>query len=105
MWLPLKRVRRKHQKSRRAKSALQAVVIDESLLQRMQLVAGCQTLDGANLLSLRLDGKHQAGTDGLAVNDHSAGAADTVLAANMRSGLPAFVANGIDKGAAWLHAN
>jgi hypothetical protein len=43
---------RKYQKSRRAKSALQAMVIDESLLQRMQLVAGRQALDRAYLFSL-----------------------------------------------------
>jgi hypothetical protein len=96
---------RKYQKSRRAKSALQAMVIDESLLQRMQLVAGRQALDRAYLFSLRLDGKHQAGADHLAINDHSAGTADAVLAADMRSGLPAFVADGIDQSAARLQAN
>src|SRR5687767_12251934 len=104
MRLPLKRVRRKHQKARRAKSALQAMVIDESLLQRMQLVPGCQTLDRAYLFPLRLDSKHQAGTDRLAINHHSAGATDAVFAADMRSGLPAFVADGIDQSAARLHA-
>src|SRR5688500_17329480 len=105
MRLPLERVRRKHQKSGRAKSALQAMVIDKSLLQGMQLVPGCQALDRAYLFPLCLDSKHQAGTDRFAVNDHSAGATDAVLAADMCSGLPTFVADGIDQSAARLHAN
>src|SRR5215208_3235173 len=105
MRLALKRVRRQHQKSRRAESALQTMMINESLLQRMQAVPGGHALDGADLFALRLDGKHQTRTDRFVVNDHGAGAADTVLTTDMRSGLPAFVADGIDKRAARLHAN
>src|SRR5215212_10134719 len=105
MRLALKRVRRQHQKSRRAESALQTVMINESLLQRMQAVPGCHAFDGADLFALRLDGKHQTRTDRFAINHHSAGAADAVLTTDMGSGLPAFIADGIDKGAARLHAN
>src|SRR5262249_23249524 len=58
--------------------------------------------DGADRLALRLHGEHQAGAHGFLVEDHGAGAADAVLAADMGAGLAAVVADGIDQGAARL---
>jgi hypothetical protein len=46
--------------------------------------------------------KHQAGADALAVDEHSASAADAVLMAHMRVGQAAFVADRIEKGATRL---
>ena len=49
------------------------MMIDESLLQRMQLISGGQAFNRAYLFPLRLDGKHQTGTDRLAVYRGTAG--------------------------------
>src|SRR5437773_11902752 len=57
----------------------------EGALQRMQLFALRQSLDGADLLSLRLDREHQAGPHRLAVDDHRARTADAVLASGVRA--------------------
>ncbi len=101
----LQRVRRQHQEARRAEAALQAVVIDEGLLQRMQRLAIGEPFDGADLPAVGLDREHQAGADRLAVEDDGAGAADAVLAADMGAGLAAVVADRIDQRLARLDAD
>ena len=93
--LSLEHADRQHQKARRAEAALQAMMIHEGALHRMQLVAVREPLDGADLLAVGLHGKHQAGAHRLAVDDHGAGAADAVLAADMGAGLPAILADRI----------
>ncbi len=103
--LLLQRVRRQHQEARRAEAALQAVVVDEGLLQRMQLLAVGEPFDGADLPAVGLDREHQAGADRLAVEDDRAGAADAVLAADMRAGLAAVVADRVDQRLARLDAD
>ena len=50
------------------------------------VVAVGQPFDGADRLALRLHREHQAGAHRLAVDDHRAGAADAVLAADVRAG-------------------
>ena len=42
-----------------------------------------QALDGLDRVAVGLRGEHQAGANGNAVEDHRAGAADAVLAADM----------------------
>jgi len=53
-----------HQETGGAEAALQRMVVDERLLQRMQLAAilrrSCQALDRAQLAPLRLHREHQA---------------------------------------------
>ena len=78
---------------------------DERALQRVQRVALRQPLDGADLLAVRLHREHQAGAHRFAFDDHRAGAAHAMLAADMRAGEPAFVADGVDQGAARLDAD
>ena len=56
-------------------------------------------------LPLRLHREHQAGAHRLAVEDDGAGAADAVLAADMRAGLAAVVADRIDQRLARLDAD
>ena len=73
------------------------MVLDEGALQRVQLVAIGQSLDGADRLAVGLHGEHQAGAHGLVVDDHGAGAAHAVLAADMGAGLAAIVADGVDQ--------
>ena len=58
-----------------------------------------------SLPAVGLDREHQAGADRLAVEDHRAGAADAVLAADMGAGLAAVVADGIDQRLARLDAD
>ena len=103
--LALEHAGRQHQKARRAEAALQSVVLDERLLQRVQLVAVRQALDGADLASLGLHREHQARAHRFAVDQHRAGAADAVLAADMGPGLAAIVADGIDQGAPRIDAH
>ena len=102
--LALEHADRQHQEARRAEAALQAVVIHEGLLHRMQLVAVGEALDGADLLAVGLHGEHQAGAHRLAVDDHRAGAADAVLAADMGAGLAAILADGVGQRAPRLDA-
>ena len=69
------------------------------------VVAVGQALDGADGFAGGLHRKHQAGAHRLAVDDHRAGAADAVFAADMGSGLPAFLADRVRQGASRLDAN
>ena len=80
-------------------------MIHEGLLHRMQRVAIRQAFDRANFLACRLHGKHQARAHRLAVHDHSAGAANAVLAADMRTGLPAIIADRVHQCAPRLDLN
>ena len=68
---------------------------DERVLHRMQLVAVRETFDRPDALAPRLDREHQAGPYRVIVEDHRARAAYAVLAADMRPGQPAFVADDI----------
>ena len=61
-----------------------------------------QTFDGADRAALGLHRKHQAGAHRLAVDNDGAGAADAVLAADMRAGLPAILADRVGQRAARL---
>jgi hypothetical protein len=58
----------RHQETRGAEAALEPVGISEGRLQRIQLagISG-QTFNGLELVSVCLDGKHDARTNGLAV--------------------------------------
>src|SRR5262245_53650019 len=103
--LALEHAGRQHQKAGRAEAALQAVIVDEGLLQRMQHVALCQALDGADRPALGLHRKHQTRAHGLAIEQDGAGAADAVLAADVGAGLAAVVADGVDQRAARIDAD
>ena len=76
------------QDPRRAEAALEGVVRAERLLQRAPL----EPLDGLDLGAVGLHGEQQAGADGDAVEPDGAGAADAVLAADVRAGQPERVA-------------
>ena len=62
-------------KARRAEAALQRVVIDDGLLQRVQDAALGQPLDRRHPFARDGQGQHQAGIDRLAVHDDGAGTA------------------------------
>src|SRR5207244_4000494 len=93
--LDAQEVERRHQHSRRTEAALQAVMLAERLLQRMERAVGHQTLDRRELGAVGLHGQHQAGARGLAVDENRAGAADAVLAAHVGAGEPEVFAQEI----------
>src|ERR1700730_14114019 len=94
-----------HQKSRCTEAALQAVMVPERLLQRVQFVACGEPLDSAHPGTLGLHREHQAGAHRLVVDQHGAGAADAVLAAEMGAGETAILAQRIGQAAPWLNAD
>src|ERR1043166_3057766 len=87
----LQHVGGEHQEAGRAEAALQSMMRDEGALQRMQILWGAEPFDRSDLLALRLHRKHQARAHGLAIDDHRAGAADAVLATDVRAGLSAIL--------------
>src|ERR1700716_4174020 len=93
--------RRQH--AGRAETALQAVVVAEGLLQRVQLgIAHRDALDRGDLVAVGLHRQHQAGARRLAVEQDRAGAAYAVLAAKMRAGEPEIMPDKIRQGDADL---
>jgi hypothetical protein len=76
---------------------LKAVVLDEGVLQWMQHITIGQALDSPDLLSLRLDGEHEAGADWQAVNEYRTTAAYAMLATDMRPRQAAIVPNRINQ--------
>src|SRR5579863_5092703 len=86
----------RHQNARGAKSALQRVLRPKGFLQRRQAIRRRrEALDGANFGAFRLDRKGEAGAGRRAVDLYRAGAADAVLAADMRAGCAKRVADEI----------
>ena len=104
--LALQHADRQHQEARRAEAALQRVMVDECLLHRVQLVRPCASPSTVRMCAaLGLHGEHQAGAHRLAVDQHRAGAAHAVLAADMRAGEAAIVADGVGQRAPRLHGD
>src|SRR5215468_9377789 len=94
---PLAQVGRAHDHARRAEPALQAVVLAERGLHRMELAAAGQALDGRDLGPVGLDREHRAGLDRLAVDVDGARAALTGIAADVRTGEPEVLAQRLDQ--------
>src|SRR5204862_2405445 len=79
--------------ARRAEAALEAVAFPEGLLQRMELLrSGRLPFDGGEGMAVRLHGEHDARAHRLAVEEHRAGAAHAVLAADVSAGQVQLVA-------------
>ena len=70
---------------RRAVAALQRIAVTEGTLQVVDFAAVGQPFDGLDGPAICLHRKHQTGAHDLIVHAHRAGAADAVLAADMRS--------------------
>src|SRR5262249_13703261 len=69
---------------------------EKSLLDGMQRAVGAaHALDGLDLAAAHLQCQHQAGLDGLAVDQNRAGAADAGLAATLGAGQVQIVAEQI----------
>jgi hypothetical protein len=76
----------RHDLARSAKAALQRVVIEKSLLHRMEAVVVPDPLDRRNMFSVCLHGEGQARYDAPAVDMNRASTALPVVAAFARSG-------------------
>src|SRR5579859_338858 len=95
---------RRHDLARRADAALEAAVIDEGLLQRMQLLALGHALDRGDPRAVHLHGQRDAGGDEAAVEQHGAGATDADAARLLGAGEAEVVAQQIDQRAPRRHA-
>ena len=72
------------------------MIVAERLLQRVQLGGvGRDALDREEIVPVRLDGEHEAGAHGQAVDQDGAGAAHAMLASQMRAGEAELVAQEI----------
>jgi len=95
----------RHQHPRRAEAALEAVVVAECLLQRVQpLGRGREALHRRDLVPVRLHREHQAGARRLPVDEDRARAADAVLAAEVRPREPERPAQEIGERQAYVDA-
>jgi hypothetical protein len=88
---------------RGAEAALEAVMLVERLLQRMQLVCRRRdALDGENVVTICLHRQQQAGARREPVQKNGAGAANTVLTAEMGAGEPELMAQEVGERQAHL---
>src|SRR5215831_12769415 len=96
VWIVAQEFQQRGQDAGRAEATLQAVVLVERLLQRMQLLgARRDAFDGEKVVAVRLHGEHQARARGTAIHQDRAGAADAVLAADMGTGKAELMADEI----------
>ena len=79
------KVERRHEHARRAEPTLETVVLTERLLERVELTVLREALDRQDLRAVGLDREHDAGPRGLAIDQNRARAADSVLAADVRT--------------------
>jgi hypothetical protein len=88
---------RGHDHARRAEAALQAVMLAERLLHRVQRRAvGGKPLNGLDLVAIGHHRQRGAGFDGLAVEMHDAGAALRGVATDMGAGQPQILTQKLD---------
>src|SRR5712691_4141119 len=81
-----------HDHARRAEAALQAVLVPESLLHRVQLAVRGEAFDGGDARPVGLHRQHRARFDRLPVDQHCAGATLTGVAANVGPSEPQCLA-------------
>src|SRR5689334_14370973 len=88
---------RRHDHARGAVTALQAVIVAERRLHRVQFVAFCDALDGGDVRARGLAGQHSAGLYGTAIDMDDAGAALAGVAADMGAGQVQIFAQEMDE--------
>src|SRR5207245_6440669 len=88
-----------------AVAALQAVLLPERLLERVQLRRRPQCLDGGDLGAGNLNGEGEAGARSLAIDQDGTHPADPVFAAHMRPGQPEVVPDEVAEQAAQLDSS
>src|SRR5712691_11409379 len=92
-----------HQHSRSAEAALQTVLLEESLLQRMQLAVLFEALDRQYLAPVRLNGVRGAGFDGPPIHHDRAGPTVAGIAADVSPSEPQGFADKMDQEQPRLH--
>ena len=95
--LPLHHVDRGHDHAGRAEAALQAMMLAEGFLHRMQLAVLGETLDRHHIGTVAGNGERRAGLHGLAVDMDHAGAALAGVAADMCAGQTKLVPQELDQ--------
>ena len=98
-------VGRRHDHPRRAEAALEAVVLPEGGLERVEPVRGGHPLDRRDRRAVRLDGEHRARLHGLAVHGHGARAALRGVAADVGPGQVQVLAEELDQEPSRLHVH
>src|SRR2546423_7279304 len=94
----LQQVRGGHDEAWRAVAALEAVLVPERLLDRVQrAVRGRHALDRLDLVAVGLDSEERARLDRLAIHVHRAGAALAGVAADVRAGQAGHVPEVVDQ--------
>ena len=88
---------RLHDHARRAEAALEAVLVPERLLERVERRAVGHALDRLDLGAVGLDGEHRARLGALAVDVDGARAAVAGVAADVRAGEAEVVAQEVDE--------
>src|SRR5262245_47824162 len=86
--MPPEEVARAHQHAWGAEAALQAVLLPEALLQRMECAALGETLDGLDAAAVGLDGEDRAALHRATVQAHGAGATARRVTADVGAGQP-----------------
>src|SRR5207245_3620475 len=87
----------RHDHARRAVAALQAMLVPEGLLQRVQLAPHGQALDGRDLGAVGLHGKDGARLDAVAVHLDGTGPAAAGGARDVGAGQARLLANVVDE--------
>src|SRR6266568_7466219 len=81
----------------RAEPALQAVLLEEALLQRVQLTVLLQAFDRLDLAAISLHGQQRAGLDGLAIEQDRACATVRRIAPDMSASKVQVLADEVDQ--------
>src|SRR5436190_18227255 len=95
--IALDELRRRHDHAGSAEAALQAVLLPEAFLDRVELAVLGHPFDGRDLGAVGLDRKHGAGLHRLALEMNGAGAALAGVAPHVRAGQPRQLANEVDE--------
>jgi len=88
---------RGHQHAGRTEAALQAMLLPEALLQRVQRAARREALDRGDPRAVGLDREHRAALDRLAVEVNRARAAARGVTADVRAGQAELLADEVDE--------
>ena len=99
----IEQVARRHQDAGSAEAALERVVLPEGRLQRRQLAVSGEPLHRLDPRAVHLRREHEAGANGGAVDPDRAGAADAVLAADVRAPQPQLMAQEVREQQPRLH--
>src|SRR5262245_46043951 len=96
---------RAHQHAGRAEAALQTMLLPKRLLHRVQRIGAAERLDGLDPRAVCLHCQAKARARGQTVEEHRAGAANPVLAADMGTGEAELMTQKVAQEEAWLDAS